>query len=402
MDYTPAQLQRELDRTKSAIFLRRGEGFLAQALCSVTFVWAEDAVTAYTNGLICAINPHFFMRLKPEAREFVVAHLIWHIIMLHLLRGAGKNWRLWQMACDYWINNTLVSKGYTHPDIYPWLDYRYNGMAVEEIYDDLVQRAENGTLDDLEILWGYQDDNGNYDTNDLRNVTKGNQHEDQYSAPAIDPVDARKMAEIAMRVSQYAAQCGGSMGSDNPISELISNFLRPVVPWERILAPFLTALEGEDYTWRKPSPRYRKAYLPSRITGGKGGLDHIAFMGDSSGSMTQAQLVRINSEARYVKKRFNPEKLTLLNFDTTIQMELEMSRHDTFDEMRVVGRGGTDLRAVRNWIIENKPKAVVVFSDMDCPEMEPLPPESMVPILWIIFNNSDAKVPHGKVFHVTE
>ncbi|MDT9702892.1 VWA-like domain-containing protein, partial [Streptomyces sp. P17] len=73
-----------------------------------------------------------------------------------------------------------------------------------------------------------------------------------------------------------------------------------------------------------------------------------------------------------------------------------------YDKMEVVGRGGTDLRAVRKWIIKNRPKAMIIFTDMGCEAMEPLEPSDMVPILWIVFNNPTAIVPHGKVIHIQE
>lgn len=402
MEHSMQVLQRELDRCKSEIFLRRGEAHLAHLLCSVNVVWAEDAVTAYTNALIISINPVFFMQLPVKTRETVLAHELWHIAMLHLVRGAGKDWYLWNAACDYWINGMLHNKGYSFEGTAPWLDHRYDGMAVEEIYDDLVDRQAKGTMDDLGMIWGYKDLEGKFDEDDLRHPTEGATYPNDGTIPPVDPTVSHKIVNAVVQSTQYAAQNPGGYSGSAPVADLIKQFLQPKVRWEKEVLPFWTALDNYDYDWTIPSSRIRHTYMPSLRKGSQGGLTHVAWFGDSSGSMTKSQLVRWNSEARYLKKRFNPELFTMINFDDQIQMAIEMKRTDRFEEIEVVGRGGTDLTCVRNWIIHNKPKAAIIFSDMACAEMEPLPPSAMIPILWVVLNNPTAKVPHGRVVHISE
>lgn len=403
MDHDLSVLNKELDRAKADIFLLKNDGYLAQTLLSVNVIWSEDIATGFTNSLTIAINPNFFMHLKKQTRVTFFAHLLWHILLMDVVRGAGRDWYLWQVACDYRINGILMRKGYSFDGLRPWYDPYYDGTSVEDIYDDLVKRQAIGTLDDLDNLWGYQDDDGFGDVFDLYPISEAQ------TTPAkgqviekTDPEDMRKLVSIVVKVTQYAAQTPGGAAHREPFMDMIKQFLEPVVPWEREIPPFLTAREGTDYDWRKPSRRSRKVYLPSRVKTGLGGLDHIVFAMDSSGSMTKAQLVRANSEGRYVHKRWKPAKFTMLNFDDEIRMVETFGKNEPFHEMRIVGRGGTELAPLRQWIIDNKPKAVVVFTDMGCDEMEPLPPESMVPMLWIVFNNPSARVPHGKMIHIQE
>lgn len=395
------KLQRELDRAKSEVFLRHGEGHLANLLCGVNIIWAEDAVTVYTNGMIIAINPVFFMAIPAPARETVFAHQLWHIAMLHLIRGEGKLWHLWQRATDYWINNMLHNKGYSFDGLKPWLDHRYDGMSVEDIYEDQVLREQNGTLDDLGGMWGYTNDEGNFDTEDLRHPTQGAMVGNGL-VPPTDPTIARDMINAVVKAVQYAAQATGGYGGENPAFDMIQQFLQPRILWEKELIPFFTAQEGFDYSWLIPNRKIRSVYLPSLVKNSEGGLTRIAFMGDSSGSITKSQGVRINSEGAFIKKRFNPELFDMINFDDDIRMVKTMTRQDRFEDMPWIGRGGTHLGPVRQWIIENKPKAVVIFSDLCCDPMEPLPKKDMVPILWIVFNNRSADVPHGKMIHIEE
>lgn len=399
--YTMEQLQRELDKAKSEIFLRKRDGHYASLLCKVNIVWAEDAVTAYTNNLIVAIEPDFFMSLPGQTRPTVLAHELTHVMYLDIIRGTGKDWDLWQMATDYRTNVDLHNRGYSFDGLHVYMDHRYDDMPPEQIYDDLVLRRDAGTLDDLGAMWGIIDDEGNYDTHDLK-IIQSPDHVDSNLIPQLEPYDINKMINAVVQSIQYQAQSPGGYGGDAALADMVSQFLQPKIRWEKELLPWLTALEGYDYNWSIPSSRIRHTYLPSLSKNNEGGLIHIAFIGDSSGSITKAQLVRINSEAHYMKKRFNPEKFTMINFDDEIRMIFEMTRQDPFNEMKVVGRGGTDLSCVRQWLIDNKPKAAVIFTDMGCDPMVPLEPKDMVPILWIIFNNPGAVVPHGKIIHISE
>lgn len=403
MVWTPDQRTKELDRMKSSIFLHKGEGHLASILCTINTVWAEDAVTIYTNGLHIGMNQKFIEALPKESRETVLAAKLWNIAMLHLPRGIGKDMHLWAMACSYWVNNHLHNKGYSFAGLKPWLDHRYDDYAVDEIYEDLIQRQANDTLDDLDCIWGYTDDDGMGDTIDLRHP-HATDYEVGSSYPPLDPLITQQMNAAVVQAAQYAAQEGGGVAGAQPMLDMMNQFLAPKVKWEKEVLPWMIEQEGLDYNWAIPNRRIRipGVYLPSLHKGSEGGLTHIAFFGDSSGSITIAQGVRINSEAHYIKKRFNPELFTMINFDDAIQMEKTFKRTDRFDEIEFVGRGGTDLTCVRNWIIEHKPKAAVIFTDYGCEPWEKLPPGINTSILWIIFNNPTVDVPEGRIVHVNE
>lgn len=101
---------------------------------------------------------------------------------------------------------------------------------------------------------------------------------------------------------------------------------------------------------------------------------------------------------KYIKERFNPEKLTILQFDTKVQKIDVYTSMDYFNYLDVIGRGGTHLECVREYINEHKPTAAVVFSDLHCPKMHHL--DNDIPVIWIVLNNKDAKVNFGKMVHI--
>jgi len=76
----------------------------------------------------------------------------------------------------------------------------------------------------------------------------------------------------------------------------------------------------------------------------------------------------------------------------------EITEEDPFDEVEIVGRGGTSLVCVRNHIEEIKPTAAIIFSDLLVEEMEPL--TIPIPVLWVAVGNPSATVPFGEIIHI--
>jgi predicted metal-dependent peptidase len=182
------------------------------------------------------------------------------------------------------------------------------------------------------------------------------------------------------------------------IEQIVEKFLAPIIPWEAELKAFFTDLVDEDFTWRRPNRRFAHddMYLPSRFED-EGRLEHLIYYLDVSGSITDQEVLRFNSEVKFIKEQFNPKKLTLVQFDTQIQKEDVFYEDDRFEKIVVVGRGGTCLRCVHAHIVEHKPTAAVIFSDLYVAPMQPLPVN--VPIIWACTQKGQS-VPFGKLIYV--
>ncbi len=195
------------------------------------------------------------------------------------------------------------------------------------------------------------------------------------------------------------AKAGGTTAGNIPgdIEEILSKFLSPVVPWEQVLHRFMNELADEDYTWSRPNRRFREAYLPSRYLE-LGRLEHLVYFEDVSGSITKEDAIRFNSEVKYVWDVYQPVKMTLAQFDTRITQVIEYEEGDEINEIKIVGRGGTSLKCVRDFIIEHRPTAAIIFSDLECDPMEKLPFD--IPIIWVAIRNRKAVVPFGEITHI--
>lgn len=372
-------LQRELDRTKSSIFLGKSAAFLGSVMSSLEFIWDTSIPTACTDGVRMMWNPDWFMKMNPEARKTVLRHEIDHVARLHMLRGEGRDPEIFNYACDIRINNDLENEGYSFAGIECcWKDQSYdaNGkMAEEDIYDLLIQ---NSIKPPQNAPWMSEPGEG-----DMRNIGEGSKH--TIINNVVRAVHQAKLANAAGSIP------GG-------IEEMLNNFLSPVVPWETLLRRWFTDMLDEDYTWKRPNRRYSDMYLPSRFTD-DGRLEHLVYYQDVSGSVSNQDVHRFNSELSFVWKEFKPQKMTVVQFDTKIHKIDEFKEGDTFSEIKIVGRGGTCLRCVREHILEAKPTAAIIFSDLECPPMRKL--DTDIPVIWVVVGNKKAEITFGHKIHIS-
>lgn len=368
LDY--ALLDKELDRTKTAAFLGKNAAFMAPLLCSLEFRWDEECETAATNGTEIIWNPHWFLTLKPEARKTVLMHELNHVARLHWLRQGTRKFKPWAKAGDYAINIDLFDDRYSFEGLTPLLDPKYRGLSQEQIYD-LIEEEK----DDQCAPWG-----------------PGTEPDVQEQLSPQAQQQVINAVVKAMNAAEAANRAGDIPGE---IREMIREILKPVVRWEQYLYRWFQEKCSEDYSWKKLNRRYFHMPMPGRE--GESRLSHLIFYFDVSGSVTKEQEVRFFSEVRYIKDTFNPEKLTIVQFDTEIQAERTFSEHEPFEEIEIIGRGGTDLCPVREHMMEHNPTAAVVFSDLFVTPMEPGPE---CPVLWVAIDNRHAQVKLGQLIHI--
>lgn len=376
---TDEQLMREYDRTQAQAFLGKSAAFFGSLLCSLKFSWQrENCDTAQTDGIELQFNPDFFVWLTKATRETVLMHELWHVAYLHGPRQGSRDGETWNYACDIFINNQLEEDGYSFEGIENcWKDPSYKGWVEEDIYDDLMKNHHKKPKCSGAFGMGSG--------GDMVTPTSG-------SSPAT-------IVNNVVRAMQQQKLAGGTMAGKGAgrLQEVITQFLKPVVPWEQVLFNFFTDIDDTQYSWSRPNRRYTDIYLPSLIDD-DGRLRHLAYFEDVSGSISNADSLRFNSEVAYVKSQFNPKRMSLVTFDDAIQDEIDITEEDTFEEIKITGRGGTSLIPVRDWIIKNKPTAAIIFSDMRVAPMQELPFD--IPIIWVCLGNRNAVVPFGEILHI--
>lgn len=374
------QLSRQLDITKSKVFLdKRNAAFLGSLMCSLNFVWSRGLPTAATNAITFWWNPDWFLSLDPEVRKTVLMHELWHVARLHIVRLDGRNPRYWNYACDIRINNDLEREGSSFYGVEDcWKDKSFDdaGIAAEEdIYDLITNQCDAATVGS----WGDAGGEGDM-------IPLSNQEKQQVINTVVQAVHQAKLA----------GQAGNLPGS---IEQVLNQFLEPVIPWQTVLMQFFTDLLNEDYSWKRPNRRYSDMYLPSRFTDDDR-LTHLKYYLDVSGSISDADILRFNSEVKYIQEVLKPQRLSLIQFDDGIRSVKEFKEEDPFDEIKVIGRGGTSWAPVKEHIEEDpETTAVIVFTDLGF--WDPITElKEDIPIIWVVQNNRNGRAPYGKHIHI--
>ena len=418
-EMTGVDITREFDKVKSKIFLGNNAAFLASVMTSLEFYWTTDIKTAATNGAKLWWNPNFFLNMPFEARLTVLLHELWHAALLHIPRMGNRDNKIWNIACDIRINNGLENDGFSFKSIEDCCkDQNYGLMSEEDIYNDLMQNALKIPVNPM---WGNgpcvpsgsggpqgnqgaqgqpQPGNPNQQGNDPNQTGsgQGDQFDDDYDMIPCDRASNMAAVNNVVRAIHQAKMAGQPGSIPGGLEQIIEKFLRPVVPWETLFQRWMKELLDEDYTWKRPNRRYQDIYLPSRFQN-EGRLEHLIFYQDTSGSMTDAELLRNNSEIKYIQETMNPKRLTVVQFDTVIHRIDEFKEGDRYERMVINGRGGTDLRQVREHIIANRPTAAVIFTDLYVNPMEKLP--FSIPVLWVT-PSQNVSVPFGQLIYIRD
>lgn len=364
------ELNRLLDKTMGQTFIGKADAFLGSLLGSSDVHWSRDIPTAATDGVSIWINPEFFQHSPQNLRNFALVHELWHIGRLHPLRRGNREPEPWNWACDYVINQDMVDSGHSFAPFPALLEPAYKGKSEEEIYELLMQNGAPMVAPGIGDLIG---------------------------GGSITPAD--EMAAINKVVTAVqSAHMGNQAGSiPGGIKEIINKFLKPIVPWQKLLNDFFQDLQDSHYSWARPNRRYPDIYLPSRLDD-DGRLESLNWYIDVSGSITTKDELRFSSELKHVLEHFKPKMITVIQFDTRIQKVDVFNDGDPFDEIEIVGRGGTSLVCVREHIEQTNPTAAIVFSDLYCEPMEKLSYD--VPVIWVVVNHAGAGIPFGKKIHI--
>lgn len=399
------EINKLLDRAKAAVFMSQEKSaFLSSIMCSLKFVWSEEVPTAGVDGFNLFFNRDFFTQASPEFRKTLLLHEIWHVARMHHLRMGDRDPEVWNIACDVIINVGLYNEGYSfegqEDTIKECLKLHKPDMTEEELYDILMDGKKPNASSTTFSMQGKPSD-GDSGTEEQGaspspEKMEGNDKGDILAIPEEE--DKNDLITNVIQATQQAKLSGSDYGSGlGDIDGMIEEYLKPKVKWSNILNRFFhDTLPSEDTNWNKRNRRFRNIYLPSD-TLDKEVLSHLIYYIDVSGSVSDDQVQQFASEVNYVHGTFKPDKITIIPFDDGIREPIHINAYDKFPKLEFTGRGGTSLAPVREHILEMKPTAAIIFSDMYCRPMQHV---GVVPLVWIVMDNPNAVIDEGIVVHI--
>ena len=201
----------------------------------------------------------------------------------------------------------------------------------------------------------------------------------------IDVNDEEQAWDEAMHQALNLAKAQGK--APGAVEETIRSAHASTLDWRTLLRRYMTDATRSDYSWSLPNRRFIDSglYLPSIRSEG---IDTIAVIIDTSGSVDAQALAAFWSEIRDIAMEFRPESVFVLQVDAALQDAAEYAPGDLPEEIIVKGRGGTDFRPGFAWLEEQgvSPSLCLYFTDMECdryPDTEP-----SFPVAWCDWSES--------------
>ena len=328
--------------------------------------------TAATDGRNLYYNTQFFNMLSNKQIEFVIAHEILHCVFDHLSRREDRDAMVYNIACDYLVNNLLVRDkiGERVDQIQIFQDFKYDNWSSEDVYDDIKDKHDDeelealGQLLDEHIDWEKDADDGE-GTNapgagDKEGKGKGK------GRPTYSKDELKKIRDEIKESMITSAQSAGAGNTPGEISRMIKELTEPKMNWRELLRQQIQSTIKSDFTFSRPS---RKGWHTGAILPGMNFQDTIDIcIGiDMSGSIGDIQAQDFLGEVKGIMDEYQDYKIKLWCFDTRVYNEQDFSADGGTDlaEYDIQGGGGTDFDA--NWLYmkehDIQPKKFIMFTD---------------------------------------
>jgi predicted metal-dependent peptidase len=372
--------------------------FFGNMATRMRLVCADDwCPTAATNGRDFYYNKDFVNKLSTKKLEFLFAHEICHAIFDHFGRVGSRDRQLSNIAQDYAVNQILVDEriGDKISEVKICYDSKYRGMAWEEIYDELYEKAEKismpqllkelGDLLDEHIKEGDGEGEGDGDKDG-----KGKR-------PSISKEDAQKIKDEIKQAMIQSAAAAGAGKVPAGIMRMIKDLTEPKMDWRALIRQEIQSIVRNDYSFTRPN---RKSMHSGAILPGmkEATTIDVAISIDMSGSIGTEDATVFLSEVKGIMDQYEDFKINLWCFDTEVYNWKQIT-HDESDELlnyEPMGGGGTDFEVNWSFMQENgiQPKKFIMFTDgYPCGGWGD---EDYCDTIFIVKGNEQANAPFGQ------
>ena len=373
--------------------------------------------TLASDGQEIRYSPDWVAETDAHLIETAMARVVMACALKHHTRRGARHPERWQAASQLVTHALLRDAGFTlPPEAEAWED-----VSVEQAYERLADPGDgdsgeegntsldadaSGTgigTDTQSPPGGDSDESGDspdpagdgegeegslqqqdeasdappsHDPSGTGEVMDADSREGQGSGSSLEPVDTaaeEQSWDEAMHQALNIARAEGKVPGS--VEETVRNAHSSTLDWRALLRRYMTDAARSDYSWSAPNRRLIDSglYLPSIRSEG---VDSIAVIIDTSGSVPARTLAGFWAELREIVAEIRPERVFVLQVDAALQDAAEYGPDDLPDEIALKGRGGTDFRPGFEWLDEQgiQPGVCLYFTDLQCssyPEAEP-------------------------------
>lgn len=328
--------------------------------------------------------PKFVLDHSLDEIVGVFCHEILHVVWLHGTRRGNRDPRLWNMAGDYAINPTVLDGGLRLPKD-GLFDDKYRDWTVYQIYEDLLKNPppqQQYVL--IKLGGGDGEGEGEGQPGSWGAILEPLRDELGKTGKMSQSEISQLEHEVKIMVQQ-AAQTAKNRGKlPAGLEGLVEAAHKPTVDWKAYIQTWVRGHTPDDYTWTRPNRTMlanHRVYMPSIVCNGAGiGVLSI----DTSGSVSDAELVKYVSEIVGLIEGCKPEKLIIIQHDAILQKVDIWEAGMDFSGLKVKGRGGTCIMPVFNYLktLDDEISWMICFTDMGICDYPSPADQPHYPVLW--------------------
>jgi predicted metal-dependent peptidase len=360
--------------------------------------------TAATNGRDFMYNKDFINKLSTKKLEFLFAHEICHAVFDHFGRLGSRSPQLANIAQDYAVNQILVDEriGEKITEVQICYDPKYRGLAWEEIYDQLMEKAEKIPMEQLLKSLGELLDE--HIKEEEGAGSGGDKTKDGKDKPSLSKEEAEKLRQEIKEAMIQSAAAAGAGKTPAGIMRMIKSMTEPKMDWRQLVQQEIQSIVRNDYSFTRVN---RKSMHSGAILPGmkEATTIDVAIAIDMSGSIGEEDATVFLSEIKGIMDQYEDFSINLWCFDTDIYNHQAITHDNAEDLVEYVpeGGGGTDFDINFTFMEENdiRPKKFIMFTDgYPCGSWGP---EDYCDTIFVVKGNKQAQSPFGQtVIYETE
>ena len=296
--------------------------------------------------------------------EFLFGHEILHCAFDHMARTGSRDRQLSNIAMDYAVNQILVDEriGEKITQVQICYDPKYRGMAWEEIYDELYEKAEKISIEELLKQLGDQLDEHLKE----QGPGEGDEEGEGKGRPRISKEDAQRIRDEIKEAMIQSAAAAGAGKIPAAIQRMIKDLTEPKISWRELVQQEIQSIVRNDYSFQRVN---RKAMHSGAILPGmkEATTIDVAIAIDMSGSIGHEDASIFLGEVKGILDQYEDFTVNLWCFDTEIYNHKTVNQDNAHDleEYEPQGGGGTDFEINWEFMKENgiAPKKFIMFTD---------------------------------------
>jgi len=353
--------------------------------------------TAATNGRDFYYNIDFVKKLSVKKLEFLFAHEILHCVFDHFGRVGSRDRNLSNIAQDFAVNQILVDEriGEKITEVQICLDSKYRGMAWEEIYDELYEKAEKITMPELLKQLGELLDEHIKEQEGAG--SGGDKTKDGKDKPSLSKEEAQKIRDEIKQAMIQSAAASGAGKVPAAIQRMIKDLTEPKMNWRQLVRQEIQSIVRNDFSFQRFNRK--SAHSGAILPGLKEDVTiDVAIAIDMSGSIGDDDARTFLSEIKGIMDQYQDFKINLWCFDTEIYNHQAIT-HDEADQLEAYepqGGGGTDFEVNFQFMKDNdiQPRKFIMFTDgYPCGSWGD---EEYCDTIFIVKGNREAESPFGQ------